>query len=274
MSPVGVRVNPRFMGEEGGRHFTVQFSPGYKPKAHIVFIPPFGEEMNRCRSLVATQARSFAAAGYSCTLVDFYGTGDSQGQLCDASLSLWKANIRLTIETLQQEVEAPLILWGLRLGGLLALDYAAGSALTPKEIILWQPVNSASVYITQVLRQRVASLMVRDLPPETTTDIRQRLSDGENVEIAGYTLGGKLVKDLEEINVSGMRNLCTGPVFWLEHVMEAGKEIGVASRRVVDHLIQNGNNIEVRTFCDPPIWQIHERDFAPQLLATTDGLLP
>jgi exosortase A-associated hydrolase 2 len=274
MSSEDVAVIPRFMGEDGQRFFTLQFLAGSKPKAHIVFVPPFGEEMNRCRSLVATQARSFARAGYSCTLVDFYGTGDSQGQLRDATLILWESNIREVTEVLQRDFPAPLILWGLRLGGLLALHFSMLPGLCPSDIILWQPVNSASLYITQVLRQRVASLMVRDLPPETTKEIRHRLAEGEDVEVSGYTLSGTLVEQIEGVDVSSMSELCAGTIYWLEHVTEEGKEIGLASRKVVDQLSQQGNRLEVRTFCDPPIWQIHERDFAPHLLSTTAGLLP
>jgi len=273
MSSDGIKLRPRFIGEDGARFFTLQFSCGSEPRGHIVFIPPFGEEMNRCRSLVATQARNFARAGYYCTLVDFYGTGDSQGQLRDASLEIWKSNIRSTIDLLQSETPGPLVLWGLRLGGLIALDYAASSGLQPQHIILWQPVTSASVYVTQVLRQRVASLMVRDQPAETTKEIRQRLEQGEDVEVAGYTLGGQLLGDLEKIDISAMHGLCSGNIYWLENVMEAGKEIGLASRKAVDTLSAQGNKVDVHTFCDPPIWQIHERDFAGELLATTSGLL-
>lgn len=273
MSSGDVTVLPRFMGEDGQRFFTLQFVSGSRPKAHIVFAPPFGEEMNRCRSLVATQARSFARAGYSCTLVDFYGTGDSEGQLRDASLAVWESNVREVIETVQLDCPAPVILWGLRLGGLLALHFSMLPGLRPRDIILWQPVSSASLYITQVLRQRVASLMVRDLPPETTKEIRHRLAEGEDVEVSGYTLSGTLVEQIESIDVSGMSRLCEGTIYWLEHVTEPGKEIGLASRKFVDQLSQQGNSVDVRTFCDPPIWQIHERDFAPQLLCTTDGLL-
>jgi exosortase A-associated hydrolase 2 len=262
------------MGKNGQRFFTLQFVSSSSPKAHIVFVPPFGEEMNRCRSLVATQARSFASAGYSCTLVDFFGTGDSEGQLRDASLPMWQSNISTVFESVQRDCPAPVILWGLRLGGLLALHFSMLPGCQPRDIILWQPVSSASLYITQVLRQRVASLMVRDLPPETTKEIRQRLADGEDVEVSGYTLSGALVGQIESIDVSLMSGLCAGTIYWLEHVTESGKEIGLASRKVVDQLSQQGNRIDVRTFCDPPIWQIHERDFAPQLLATTSGLLP
>ena len=230
--------------------------------------------MNRCRALVSTQARNFAAAGYACTLIDFYGTGDSQGQLRDASLSIWRDNIRETIGTLQREAAAPLILWGLRLGGLMALDYAAQSAMRPQDIVLWQPVSAAKVYVTQVLRQRVASLMVRDLPPETTREIRQRLEEGEDVEISGYTVGGSLIRDIEGIDLARMGGLCSGSIHWLEHVTEVGKEIGVTSSKAIEQLGQQGNRVAVHTFSDPPIWLIHERDYAPQLLAITGSVLP
>lgn len=274
MSDKRIKVLPRFMGKEGEKYFTLQFSCEGLPRAHIIFIPPFGEEMNRCRALVSTQARNFAAAGYACTLIDFYGTGDSEGQLRDASLQIWRDNIRVTIDSLQSEANAPLILWGLRLGGLLALDFAAKSSLLLQDILLWQPVNAATTYVTQILRQRVASLMVRDMPPETTKAIRQRLEEGEDVEISGYTLGGSLIRDIEGIDMLAMSGLCSGKIYWLEHVIEAGKEIGVAAGKAVEQLTRQGNKVEVRSFSDPPIWLIHERDFAPQLLAATDDLLP
>ena len=125
----------------------------------------------------------------------------------------------------------------------------------------------------QVLRQRVASLMVRDLPPETTKQIRERLEDGEEVEIAGYRVSDALIREIEAIDIGLMKDLCTGSVFWLEHVTESGKEIGVASRTAIDRLGEQGNRVKVLTFSDPPIWLIHERDFAPELLAATSGLL-
>lgn len=230
--------------------------------------------MNRCRSLVAGQARSFAAAGYSCTLIDFYGTGDSEGELRDATLAHWRDNLQQLVDTLQAETSAPLILWGMRLGALLALDFARTSAVPVQDMILWQPVSSGKMYVTQVLRQRVAALMVRDLPAETTKEIRARLERGEQVEVGGYVFGGQLIADIEGLDLEGMGGLCSGSIHWLEHVIEEGKNIGVAARKAVDKLVAQDNTVEVCTFTDPPIWQIHERDFAPQLLAATGSLLP
>lgn len=272
MSNQPITYVPRFMGPKGGRHFTLQVRPVSEPVGHIVYVPPLAEEMNRCRALVAEQARSFARAGYACTLVDFVGTGDSDGELRDVGLGDWYANLNATIETLQSEQSLPLTLWGMRLGGLLALDFSATSSVDVKNILLWQPVTVGKMYVTQVLRQRVASLMVKELPPETTKEIRQRLADGEQVEIAGYAFGGRLLDDIESIDLGSMSNLCSAKVHWLEHVLEEGKEPGVAAARAMEQLRTQGNTVDVHTFCDPQIWQIHERDEAPQLLAATRGL--
>ena len=268
-----ITMLPRFHGEPGKRFFTVQFRCVGEPQGHIVFVPPFVEEMNRCRSLVAEQARAFAAQGYLCTLVDFFGTGDCDGDLVDASLAQWRDNLDTAIAALLAEHDLPLVLWGLRLGALIAMDYAAVSQRPVRDIVLWQPVTSGKLYVTQVLRQRVASLMVRDLPPETTKEIRQRLAQGEHVEVAGYTLAGGLVADIEAIDTASFASLCSGTVHWLEHVTEQGKDIGIPSRKLVDQLA-GSNTVDVKTFVDPPIWQIHERDAAPNLLALSRELLP
>ena len=49
MSKTEVIIEPRFMGPEGARFFTTRFSCGGS-RGNVVFIPPFAEEMNRCRS--------------------------------------------------------------------------------------------------------------------------------------------------------------------------------------------------------------------------------
>ncbi|NND68268.1 MAG: hydrolase 2, exosortase A system-associated, partial [Halioglobus sp.] len=84
---------PRFHGEPGARFFTLQFRGEGVARGHVVFVPPFVEEMNRCRALVAQQARAFAQQGYLCTLVDFFGTGDCDGDLADATLAHWRGNL-------------------------------------------------------------------------------------------------------------------------------------------------------------------------------------
>jgi len=269
-----IRVLPRFMGEEGEKYFTLQFSCVEQPKAHIVFVPPFGEEMNRCRALVSEQARHFAQSGYSCTLIDFYGTGDSQGELQDATLQIWQRNIHLTVETLQREMCVPLILWGLRLGAFIALDFAAKSALAIDSLLLWQPVISGERYVTQILRQRVASLASKELPSETTTEIRRRLAQGESVEVSGYMIGGALIADIESLSWIDLATLCPGKIHWLENVSEAGADLTAGTAKALEQLKSLQNDVVLHPFTGPQVWQLHKRDSLPELIAITSSLLP
>ena len=266
-------LSARFLGEAGGRFLCLHYQPAVSPAAHIIYIPPFGEEMNRCRALAAAQARQFADAGYSCTIMDLFGTGDSEGELYEASFAIWYENISTLIKTLLRDDDVPVILWGLRLGGLLALDYTRRSSLAIQNIILWQPVTAGKRFVTQMLRQRVASLVGKDLPPETTQQIRQRLEEGENVEISGYTVGGALLRDMEQTDFSAMVNLCPGKIYWLENVSDHEQPASTASRKMIDQLQGQDNNIELHLFADPPLWQLHKRDNAPELLDITGRLL-
>ncbi|MEM9253830.1 MAG: hydrolase 2, exosortase A system-associated [Pseudomonadota bacterium] len=263
------RLVPRFLGEAGERVFTLQFCPTVAPKAHIVFLPAFAEEMNRCRSVVAAQARCFASLGYACTLLDFYGTGDSEGVLRDCTLDLWYDNIETTLKTLASDFSGPVHLWGLRLGGLLALDFSVRRKCTVDGLLLWQPVSGAKLYINQMLRQRVASLMVKGQNAETTKEIRQRLAAGEEVEIAGYTLSGALVDDIESIDLSTMSVPCTGDMHWFENTSSPEAEIGVPARNAIELLRGHGNLVTLHTYSDPPVWQIANRESAPQLVEKT-----
>lgn len=274
MTQSTITIHPRFLGSEGEQCFTLQYKGVEPPKAHIVFVPPFGEEMNRCRALVAEQARNFAQSGYSCTVVDFYGTGDSQGELCDASLTIWQDNIRLTIDTLQQELSAPVILWGLRLGAFIALDFAAKSSVRIDSMVLWQPITSGERYVVQILRQRVAALAGLNLPPETTATIRKRLADGERVEVSGYTLDGVLMQDIEQLSLTRMNGLCAGKIHWMECVAESGAALPAASAKAIEALQRQHNEVVTHVFSGPPIWQLHKRDSLPELLSLTGNVLP
>ncbi|MCR9105138.1 MAG: hydrolase 2, exosortase A system-associated [Gammaproteobacteria bacterium] len=272
MTATDVTLQPRFLGGEGSRHFTLTFESHGAARGHIVFLPPFAEEMNRCRALVAQQARAFCALGYHCTLIDFFGTGDSEGELADARLAHWQQNIDTTIDTITSQSALPVTLWGLRTGALIAADYASRTARDIQHILMWQPVTSGKRYVVQLLRQRVASLANSGLPAETTAQIRQRLGDGQTVEVSGYVLGGGIVADLESLTLSDTTPRCAGSVFWLEHADSEGEPLSAGAQKAVDKLAQGSTEVQVHTFSGAPVWQLHKRDHAPRLLEISTGL--
>ena len=60
-------------------------APGLAPRGDVLVLPAFAEEMNRCRAMVALQARAWSAQGVGTLVVDGFGTGDSAGEFADAT---------------------------------------------------------------------------------------------------------------------------------------------------------------------------------------------
>ena len=264
-----------FVSEEHPAFF-LQFWPLDPPRAHVVYLPPFGEEMNRCRSLVAAQARQFARDGLSCSVLDFFGTGESQGELCDASLPIWRQNIDDLLVQLMQRHECPVYLWGCRLGALLALDYLSIKPGASNKLLLWQPVPSGSSFVTQLLRQRSASLMQKGEKTDSADEMKRQLAAGETFEVAGYRLGGELMSAINQLEVasmlqgSGLDN--DSKVFWFEHTAEDGGQPAAKSRRIIGDIQEAGAGIEVITFTGDPVWQLNKRAACDDLLHKTREL--
>lgn len=267
-----VSVNPMFLDGERGRVFALHFCPIAPPRAHLIFLPPFCEEMNRCRHLVADQARRFASDGYSCLILDPFGTGDSEGELADASWEGWRADAVTGVSWCQQQNSIPVILWGLRLGALLAVDVAATYSGQFTKLLLWQPVINGKTYLTQVLRARIAYLSGNALPPETTEEMRLTLQKGENIEVAGYELGGNLAQEIDNINMANYSSLSGVDIHWVQQTSRPGDALSVGVQKVVDQLVSQANNVELTLFQSPPIWQLSERADCHQLLEKTSAL--
>jgi exosortase A-associated hydrolase 2 len=267
-----VSVNPMFIEAEQGRIFALHFCPITPPRAHLVFLPPFCEEMNRCRHLVAHQAKQFASDGYSCLILDPFGTGDSEGELADVSWQGWRADAIAGVRWCQQKYPGPVILWGLRLGALLALDLASTYVGEFNKLLLWQPVTNGKTYLTQILRARIAYLSGNSLPPETTEDMRSTLRQGANIEVAGYLLGGRLAQDIDDISAASLSALSGAEIHWLQHTSRLEEPPSAGVQKVVDQLISQGNTVDVILFQSPQIWQLSERADCHHLLEKTNAV--
>ena len=268
---MSVSATPEFIDGPNGRLFVLTFK-AEQARGHIVYLPPFGEEMNRCRHLAAAQARQFAAAGYNCTIVDLSGTGDSQGALEQASWSAWQADANAVIDWCRNNHDLPIILWGLRLGATLALEMTARRRDCCAGAILWQPVTNGKTFLTQVLRARIAYLSGAGLPPETSDEIRQRLATGEDIEVAGYVLGGQLAADIDSLKTDGLPELPDLRIHWLQQTSRPADAPSAAVQKVVDRLLALGASVDVHLFQAPQLWQLSERADGQPLLDATNAL--
>ncbi len=264
-------MQPFFLDSEGARLFALECLPEAPPRGAILYIPPFAEEMNRCRAIVAEQARTFARLGYACLILDLFGTGESEGELEEARWDVWTHNVTDAAEYLEQKTGHPVTLWGLRLGALLAADIAANDPTRFQRLLLWQPVGNGKQFITQYLRQRVAWLMGQGLPAETTEQMRAALAGGAVVEVAGYSLSGALVESIDAHKLADLSGLDGMNIDWFEHVAERDAELSIACRRSLDALEKTGAVVNAHPFIGAPLWQLHKRDEAPDLVAQTSA---
>jgi len=263
------------MDSAPGRRFCLFHRPVGTCRGAVLYIHPFAEEMNRSRRMAALQARALAALGYGVLQVDLHGCGDSSGDFGDARWDQWLADIEAGAAWLDRRLgERPLTLWGLRLGALLATDYARANGRALAALVLWQPVASGAQYLTQFLRLRVAGDMLDAAGTQTSTGaLRQTLAAGDSVEVAGYELAPALAAALDTLDaLERMTPPC--PVHWFEATAPdtaAGLPPGAA--RTAAAWQSRGVVLHAHPVPCPPFWTTPEITVCQAWLDATSAAL-
>ncbi|MBD8531340.1 MULTISPECIES: hydrolase 2, exosortase A system-associated [unclassified Massilia] len=252
-------AQPFFLPREDGQRFCMYHPPaGVTCRGAILYVHPFAEEMNRSRRMAALAARALAAHGYGVLQIDLHGCADSSGDFGDARWHAWKADLQAGCAWLQERLGQPVTLWGLRLGALLALDYAATAAVPPARLLLWQPVISGAAYITQFLRLRIASDMLGGEPTGAGTDaLRVALAGGEVLEIAGYDLAPALAAAIDGADATKLVPIGI-PVDWFEIVASAERPASQAAERTTFNWRLAGARVNLQAVAGPPFWSTPE----------------
>lgn len=258
---------------DGGQRLCVYHAPHNTARpahAALVYVHPFAEEMNKARRMAALQARALAAQQCAVLQIDLLGCGDSSGLLSDARWADWQADVQAACDwLLQRHAAAPLWLWGLRAGALLALDAAATRRPAP-HLLLWQPMTAGKPLVQQFLRLKAAaSLGDGDgaAAKAAIASLRQALADGATVHIAGYPLSAGLVQDLEAAVLASPP--ADSQVHWLEVSPRADATLAPASSRVLQAWRAAGRRVQASVVSGPAFWQATEIEVAPALLRAT-----
>src|ERR1700686_1346504 len=95
-APAGGHIRPFYLLGARGPLLAIYYAPVTEPSpvGDVLLAPPFAEEMNRCRAMVAIQARAFSRMGIGTLVLDPYGTGDSSGDFSDGSWELWRDDLK------------------------------------------------------------------------------------------------------------------------------------------------------------------------------------
>ena len=253
-----------FLATPLGARYCLFHAPQGRCRGALVYIHPFAEEMNKSRRMAANQARALAAIGYGVLQVDLTGCGDSEGDFLDARWEHWKADIDAASAYLRQRLNQPVGLWGLRLGALLALDYARSTPVA--QLLLWQPVLQGAAFMTQFLRLRVASGMFDASDAAGTKELRAQLHAGQALEIAGYLLAPELATAIDALDAAQLAPNC--PTHWIETVASHERELPPAATRVAAAW-----PCDLQKVVCPPFWSTQEIAESPGLVTATCALL-
>jgi exosortase A-associated hydrolase 2 len=270
----GVVVEPFFLSSPSGRIFAVHHRPrDGGSRGHVLVVPPFNEEANRCRSMVTLLARALASIGVGVLVVDLYGTGDSAGEYRDARWSLWIGDVQAALAWLADQPGGCAAMLGIRLGAILAAQVHQQSCDAAVGMVLWQPVVDGKLHLNQFLRVRMAAQLDRpDLPKETTATMRHMLEAGSTLEVAGYELHPELVRAIDAARLTDFAPK-TASLVWLDHVTAESPDFTPATARAIETWRAKGVAVQAMTFTGPMFWQVHERVVTPSIIAHTQRCL-
>ena len=252
-----------------GQRFCLWHRAGTAPaRGAVLYVHPFAEEMNKSRRMAALQARALAQDGYGVLQIDLLGCGDSSDDFGDATWQEWIDDIVEACTWLRQREGAPLWLWGLRAGCLLAAD-AARQLDAPCNFVFWQPATSGKVLLQQFLRLKVASDMLAGKSKGVMDELRRHLADGAPVDVAGYTLSAGLADGFERATLRPPLPTAGERVEWIELSGSADAGLAPASAQSVQGWQEAGFAVRSHVVAGPAFWQTTEIEEAPELIAAT-----
>lgn len=183
-----------------GPLFTLSRGPKNAEDCTLI-IPPFGEEMNRCRRLMNDLARALATQKHQAVILDLYATGESSGDLKDCRWQDWCADIRTVHHHVSAQGARRINFIAIRLGALLCLDALHRFNLDFENIHLIAPEFSAQRFFTQLFRSKIIadefanSQFKRSSSPSPHP--RDELLSQSSINVMGYIIPKALVDDAE-----------------------------------------------------------------------------
>ena len=232
----------------------------------IVYVHPFAEEMNKSRRMAALQSRAMASAGYTVLQLDLLGCGDSSGDFGDASWQDWVDDIVFACQWLRNKSDAPLWLWGLRAGCLLA-SQAAQRMDEECNFLFWAPSGAGKPLLQQFLRLKAAADLASGNAKAVMEGMRQQLAAGAPVEIAGYVLSAELASGMELATLTPPNS--AGRLEWLDVSSQTDAALSPASAKSLLAWQNAGFRVRRQAVDGPAFWQTSEIEEVPSLLVAT-----
>ncbi len=260
---------PRFLDGPKGPLFSLWFDPGAAADHAVLVVPPFAEEMNKSRRMLALQGEALARAGTGMLLLDLYGTGDSAGEFAEAEWQTWLTDLECATRWLAARGVKRISLLAQRLGALLAVEFLPRSPLPVARLLFWHPVIKGQQAVTQFLRLRLAAGMMAGEAKETAAGLRGQAAAGETLEIAGYALAPGLLSAMDAADLSTVDPAALPPVDWIELAPAAGRTLSPAARGRIEAWREGGAEVTEHLLVGDSFWATQEIASVPALVDLT-----
>ncbi len=271
------RPEPFFLDGRAGRLFCVLY-PGdgdgdgdgaAGARRGVLVVPPFAEEMNKCRRMVALAARAMQARGADVLLLDPTGTGDSEGDFADARIDTWTDDLRRGAAYLRDRGSRSLDVLAVRGGALLVGPGLLPSQMAAGRIGLWQAVASGRQVAAQFLRLRVAEAVTGGSQGDRAGNQREALRANGTIEVAGYRVSEDLIGALERLDLTGIAGGGWTRVHWFEVAAPGAATLPPASLRAIEGLRLSAVSVEDEIIAGDPFWATPEIAVVDELVART-----
>lgn len=268
-------VEALFLDGRPARLFCVAYAAGNSrtDRRAVLLLPPFGEEMNKCRRMMALAARALQAHGSDVLVLDLSGTGDSEGDFSDGRLETWLGDLLRGAQWLRDRGSITLDLLAIRGGALLVADGLLPEGMRAGRLALWQPVTSGKQLVSQFLRLRAAEGIVAGTKTQPGPDPRALLRQKGRLEVAGYEATDELISAMETRDLGAIHGSGWHSVLWCEVGAVTDESLSPASQRSVATLRQRGMQVDAELFHGEPFWGTPEVAIVTPLVERTAAFL-
>jgi exosortase A-associated hydrolase 2 len=238
----------------------------------VLILPPFAEEMNKARRMLALQSQFGAQHGISFFLPDVVGTGDSEGDFEACRWGHWEQDVLVIVQWIRAQGFTSVDLLALRSGIFLARRLLEEPIVKIGRVVLWNPVLSGKKMMGQLRRTR--RFQSREAHSGASAiEAESYTVSTPIVELAGYRIHSELIAEIETLLLERLTWPRGTNVHWLDVSLLDDDTVPSRTEAVLEKWRQSGVDAHYLRLIGRPFWLGPEIEIVPELLKVTTGLL-
>ncbi len=218
----------------------------------VVMCPAFAEEKLWGHRVLVSAARTLAAAGFPVLRFDHGGTGDSDGEFSQATLTSMLADVRRASAHARGVTGRDRVaLIGVRFGAAIA-GLAAEDAPDVSHLAMWAPVLDGGRYMQELLRGNLSTQMAayKTVRHDRAALVAQ-MEGGATVNVDGYDLSYEMYRECSGVtppqSPRGFAGACL--------VAQVDPVAGAPPARELEGLRQVYRRVTIVQVTEEPFWK-------------------